>query len=375
MTPTGIEAHMPPVLRSYLEPIFAEAAALALPLADEPCVAAWRGYVEAAAGGPVWPVLYERLPQLRFPIAEGMSGEIAYFAATRRGDMALAPELGSGLALDNPDGLRLRIHPTAAGQIAVLEPAGRADFETLLRAFVHRSEPVAVPPAMGASIIAGFNNWDRVAGLKQAWLEAGNDPAGWPGNFRTEVVPQKALYQDSFILLSDSPYSGVPAHEVGLTEAAWREASRIIRLEHEATHYVTKRLCGSMRNNAFDELIADYCGLVAAFGRFDAGLFRRCMGIGPAARDPGRLGVYRGTPPLDDAAFALLGDLVSAAAEKLEAAHDSVLGAALSRPPAGLHTRGAVILALCSLSLGDLVAADAVARVERAVDRIGATRQ
>ena len=364
------EPRLPPGLRSYLEPVFAPPeAALALPLASEPCADAWRGYAEEAGGSPVWHVIRARLPQLRFHVAEGVSREMAYVAATRRGDLSFAPPAEAGLALESADALTVRIHPTAAGDIAVLEPAGRADFETLLRAFAHRGEPVPVPPAMGAAIIGGFNNWDRVARLKEAWLAEGNDPVDWPAWFRAEVVPHKALYQDSFILLSDSPYSGVPARELGLGEAAWRNASRIIRLEHEATHYVTKRLCGSMRNNAFDELIADYCGLVAAFGRFDAGLFRRFMDVGSGARNgaEGRIRVYRGVPPLDDDAFELLGDLLSAAAGNLEVAHNVILGPTLNRPEAGPNDRAAVVLALCTLSIGDLAAPDAVTRVELAL--------
>ena len=143
--------------------------------------------------------------------------------------------------------------------------------------------------------------------------------SAWKQVFRG-IIPQKALYQDRFILLSDGPYSAVPAASLGLTDAQWCSFSLTIRLEHECTHYFTRRVLGSMRNALFDELLADYMGMVVALGRFRADWFLRFMGLEryPHYREGGRLQNYRGKPPLSDGAFQLLQALVHHAAKNLE---------------------------------------------------------
>lgn len=56
------------------------------PLPPEPQVEAWRGYVAEAELEGAAAALSRRLPQLRFPVAEGVSQSPEYRAATRRGD-------------------------------------------------------------------------------------------------------------------------------------------------------------------------------------------------------------------------------------------------------------------------------------------------
>src|SRR4029078_12572090 len=99
-----------------------------------------------------------------------------------------------------------------------------------------RNEPEPIPDSMGAMMISGFNNWDRINGLKEKWhAEHEGDELGetWEHEFQTNVVPRKELYQDKFIILSDGPYSGIGADEMGLSHEEWQRLSRIIRLEHE----------------------------------------------------------------------------------------------------------------------------------------------
>src|SRR5262249_49938292 len=69
-----------------------------------------------------------------------------------------------------------------------------------------------------------------------------------------------------------------------------------------------------------DEIIADYCGIVAARGRFCARWLLAFLGLerDPASFETGRLANYRGTPPLSDSAFAVVRKLVAAAAVNLE---------------------------------------------------------
>lgn len=324
--------------------------AVSLPLPDEPCVQAWARYAAEARTHGVLPVLREQLVQLRFPVAAGTSGTEAYHAATRKG---VLPQRTEGVRLEDADGLRLLVHPTPAGAIPVLIVPRRADFETLVRALVRKNEPVPLPASMGACMVAGYNNWGRVAELRRRW-EAGEVDAGgaadWSAAFAV-LRARKELYQDRFVLLSEGPYSGVPAARMGLDEEAWREASRTIRLEHECAHYFTRRVLGSMRNNLLDELMADYAGIVAAAGRYRADWFLRFCGLGDAGgcRADGRLWNYRGDPTLSPAAFAVLQRLVRAAAARLQAM-DAALDPAF-RTPAG---RARVLLALAASTLEEI---------------------
>ncbi|HEX8246389.1 MAG TPA: hypothetical protein VF541_22990, partial [Longimicrobium sp.] len=283
----------------------------ALPLADEPFAAAWAGYAAEAAERGAWPVLRARLPQLAFPVAEGVSRSDAYQASLRRGE---PPPDGPGVELARPEALRLFVHPTPAGGLPVLAAGCREDFVTLVRALARHGEPSPVPPSMGALMVAGFNNWDRVAALRRAW-EAGHpgDAGGWRAAWR-EMMPRRELYQDRFVILAPGPYSGVAAGEVGMDAEAWDRVSLAVRLEHEAAHYFSRRVLGAMRPHALDEIVADFAGITAAVGQYRADWALRFLGLEahPAFRPGGRLANYRGTRPLGDAAFAVLRSLAHA---------------------------------------------------------------
>jgi hypothetical protein len=340
-------------LLAYNRSLFALPAAVDLPLPDEPFVDAWRRYADQARARGVLPVLREHLVQLRFPVDAGRSNDAAYQAATRRGAL---PAQTDDLRLEDPDGVRLLIHPTPAGAVPVLLTTHRADFEALVRALTKKNEPVPLPPSMGACMVGGYANWGRVAELRRAW-EAGEVDAGGAGDWGAAfgvLRARKELYQDRFILLSGGAYSGVPAEAMGLDSDEWSRASITIRLEHECAHYFTRRVLGSMRNNLLDELMADYTGIVAAAGRYRADWFLRFCGLeGEACRADGRLWKYRGDPPLSDAAFAVLQRIVRAAAHEVER-YDAGLSAE-ARTPEG---RARVLLAMAALTLEEIAAGE-----------------
>lgn len=289
-------------------------APLRLPLPDEPFVPFWEEVERESRQRGAFTVLRERLPQLAFPIREGMSQCEPYHAATLRGlPVAAIPE-ATGLELAHPEALEVALFASPAGRIPLLVVRRREEFAQLLRALAKKNEPVPVPEAQGALMVAGFNNWGRIAELKR---QVGAE--GW-GEAWKRLSPQKELYQDRFILLSDGPYSAVPAAELGLSDEEWRRISLTIRRDHECAHYLTRRVFGAMRNHLLDELAADYAGLLGATGHFRADWFLRFLGLEnlPEIRPGGRIELYRGKPPLSDAAFRLLGEQVRAAAQELE---------------------------------------------------------
>jgi hypothetical protein len=346
-------------LLDYNQPLFVVPDAIDLPLADELFVETWAGYAAEAQSRGVLPVVREHLVQLRFPVAPGMSEGEAYQAAIRKG---VLPAETRDLRLKDADGLRLFIHPTPAGAVPVLVAPHRADFETLVRALTRKNEPAPLPASMGACMVAGYNNWGRVAELRRRW-EAGQVDAGgardWSAAF-ARLKSRKDLYQDRFILLSGGGYSGLPAEAMEMKPEAWNQASITIRLEHECTHYFTRRVLGSMRNNLLDELLADYAGIVAAAGRYRADWALRFLGLEheDGCRADGRMWNYRGEPPLSDAAFTVLQRLVRAAVTHVQEVDRGLDGAFRT-----MLDSARVLLTLAGFTLEEFAARDAAERM------------
>jgi hypothetical protein len=340
------------------------------PLADEPFVAAWQSYLAPASEQGVFACLRQRLLQLRFPIAAGISETDIYQAVTRRGELT-DERLGDlSLALHRADCLMLSIRETAAGCVPVLAVGVRQDFEALVQALTRRNEPWPVPRSMGACIVTGYNNWGRIFELRRQWEEAAPEPPSpeqWKVKFR-EVAAQPDLYQDRFILVSAGPYSAQRADELGLTEEDWALRSSKIRIEHECTHYFTLRVLGSMRNALPDEIIADYMGIVACESSYRRDWLLRFLGLEsfPRYRPGARLENYRGDPPLTDGAFTVLAAAAHRAAHNLERIHEL-------RPPAP-HTaaeKAETIIALCLMGMEGLASREAAQLFARALVTIG----
>ncbi len=296
---------------------------LHFPLDDELHVETWERYTAEAEEMGAFATLQKRLVQLQFPIREGISQTEAYRAATRRGTPVNAIPEATGLHLKQPSELRLLMYQSLAGTIPVIITNNRDDFIALLQALAKRNEPSSVPDSMGACIISGYINWDRIRELNRIW-KAEDPPdrsvVGWSEELFQRILPHKVLYQDRFILICDGPYSNVAAKDMGFSESEWQQVSMTLRLEHECTHYLTRRIFNVMRNNALDELLADYRGIIAANKRYRVDWFLRFIGLEdfPDYHEGGRLENYRGEPPISDEAFAILQSLVKDAAENLE---------------------------------------------------------
>ncbi len=359
----GAEGALAEELLAYNENPFdaQRAAGLELPLADEPHLEAWAEYTAEAGTLGVVPTLRKRFVQMLFPVAAGISQTDAYRAATRRGQRPEVP--GPAPELRDPSGVELLLNATVAGRIPILVARERADFETLVRVFSGRNEPVPVPPAMGACIVTGFNNWDRIASHRRRFEERTGvvgDESAWTEEFRKRLVPNKALYEDRFIILSCGAYSAVPAQDAGHPEEAWLRLSLDIRREHECTHYFTCRVFGSMRNNLLDELIADFAGLVRVFGAYDGDLALRFLGLEehPRYRAGGRLESYLGDPPLSPEAVVVLRSLVHQAVRNVENFSDG--HEVLERADAA----GRLVAALSAMTLEELAGPEMARRLE-----------
>ncbi|MGF2034125.1 MAG: DUF7005 family protein [Nostoc sp. CmiVER01] len=338
------------------------------PLPPEPHVAAWEEYATLAQEVGVFQALSTKLVQLKFPILKGISQTEAYRFATRKGIPVDSMIEATSLILQQPEQLQLMIHQSLAGAIPVLLTRNRKDFVSLVQALTMRNEPLPVPASMGACMIIGLNNWDRVRQYRQQWEVRNFDncsESSWLEEFR-RLIPQKQLYQDRLMILSDGFYSNVSASDIGLSQSEWRRISLNIRLEHECTHYFTQRLFGSMRNNLLDELIADYRGIVAAIGHYRADWFLRFLGLElfPDYREGGRLQNYRGQPPLSEGAFKILQALVKSAAENLER-FDAEHGGKLRT----LNSQPIMLIALTYLTLEELADSQAHSYIQKILDQ------
>lgn len=346
-------------LLAYNQSVF-DQGNLKLPLAPEAHIMAWEKYAKQAESIGAYAVLKQCLMQFQFPILAGISETEAYRAATRQGKIIEAKT--TGLILTEPEKLQLWLQKTLAGQIPIIVAGNREDFITLVQALTKRNEPQPLPDSMGACIVGGYNNWNRIQQYKKQWKQQNShSEVEWKNEFK-RLIGHKELYQDQFIIISTSFYSNVAASDLELTDDKWQQLSIKIRLEHECTHYITRRLFGSMRNNLLDELIADYRGIVAAVGNYRADWFLHFLGLESATyREGGRLENYRGEPPLSDGAFRILQILVKQAAKNIESFDQQFSGQLRT-----LTQQVAILVALTTLTLEELASSSANLLLEAA---------
>jgi len=138
------------------------------------------------------------------------------------------------------EGVTLELYESSAGKIPVIKIRNVQDFEAFTTNACHKGIRPANLEVTGASFVSGKTN--------------------------------------RFIILSNKPYSNVSAATLGIEESDWKEKSMAIRLEHECTHFWTKKFYGTAMNHIHDELIADFFGILNAFGEYKAEYFEYFIG-------------------------------------------------------------------------------------------------
>lgn len=327
-------------------------------IVDELYITDWERYFEESKEKGVFETLKKYLVQLQFPISEDISQSLEYRGATLKGVETSRMNSAIGLQLKCPSGFELLIHNSIAGKIPVLLISNDQDFVSIIQALTYKNDPVSIPQSMGAAMINGLNNWDRIRQLKKNWLKE-NPFGNWNMEFAQNVVPNKPLYQDKLIVLSKKTYSGVHANSLGLSKEEWIQKSIKIRLEHECAHFFTLKLFGKMANNMHDELIADYMGISETLGVFKKDWFLRFLGLEnyPIYRNGGRLQNYLGEPKLSEAAEIVLRTIMKAAANNVEI-FDNLLGITHKNTE-----RLKRLLAICSLNLLEIASVSGVRKL------------
>src|SRR4051812_23504123 len=75
------------------------------PLPDEPFVSFWESAAAEAGPRGAFAVLRDHLPQLRFPVRQGISESEPYRAATRRGVPVDGIAAAAGLEIERPEAI------------------------------------------------------------------------------------------------------------------------------------------------------------------------------------------------------------------------------------------------------------------------------
>lgn len=237
-----------------------------------------------ARGGEALAVLAKRFPQLYVAPAEG--AQTAHRLAAGRGIAPAGADLGHFVTSPEDE---LREVDTPAGPVEVVFLHNRSDFETFLQIVGHKAEPVPIARTVGAITYRGIADWGKVAAAHAAYVAAGGDD--WPNEF-ARLARQPGAFRAEIVVISEGPYSNVPANLTPYDEERWLCISREIRLHHECAHVVCRRTMPDDVLPVWDEVTADVVGLLCAIGRYDAALAARFLGVAPDGYAGGRLAEY-----------------------------------------------------------------------------------
>ena len=216
-----------------------------------------------------------------------------YQAIVRRGEQPHTRDL-AGYHGDPRD--RIETVDTPVGSVMTVFLFDRSDFKRFVRNMMaaKKGPQEIIPKTQGAATIIAFN-WPKIFAHKKAFLvEAklqGVAEPDWSAEFK-RFTADKTNYQDTLIVLSSGPYSNVTAADVGLSEEEWLEKSAVIRQYHECTHVICRKQWPDKIDAVWDELVADAIGIYAAYGRYDAGLEEKFLGIRDGKYTGGRLENY-----------------------------------------------------------------------------------
>lgn len=259
-------------------------------------------------------------PQLNFPVKEGISNTTEYKNCVLKGHKFDISDYDEKDLIDSKN-LSFEVYDSFSGYIPILTINNNEDFTKAIQTLIYKNNPVAISKSMGATLINGLNNWNKIELFKQVSLQ--KNPNKVQSDFFKELKDQPQLYKDKLIILSNKPYSNVNADVLNLDDQMWLKYSLIIRKEHECTHLYTLKKYGKATNNLHDELIADYIGIIKANGDYNKDWMLNFMGLEnfPHYRKGARLENYINQTNLDEQDFKNLTLIVKLAIDSIEEFH------------------------------------------------------
>ena len=229
--------------------------------------------------------LAERFPQLYLKPAKGVSQSELYRSIIRRGEQYT----GDLSHFRGSDEDSITIARTPAGSVEMVFLKNREDFECFYRIMVEKCEPVPIPRSVGASYIGGINDWSKIHHHMDKYEKNGGTDTH---NEFSRFTADKSNYKTSIILLSDGYYSNIGFEDTPYGNEEWMRISLEIRKYHELTHFVCRHLFPENINPIWDELLADFYGLLCAIGKYDKQLAFKFLGIRNGQYISGRLEHY-----------------------------------------------------------------------------------
>ncbi|MNX88065.1 hypothetical protein D3C86_1200220 [compost metagenome] len=315
---------------------------------DDTDIQFWEDLLNASEKKDIFTLLKECYPQLNFIIEREIDKIELYKNVVLKGKTD-SIKFAAYLKLEDAKNISLELHQSVAGRIPVLIVPNKEDFVKILQSLIHKNNPVSIPSSIGAVLLNGLNNGKRLDNIKKKWLQ--NNPLGdWNTEFSNNIIHNRSLYKDKFIILSTKPYSNVTARQLGLAEDVWTSYSVSIRKEHEFTHLYMLKKYGHVTNNLHDELIADYIGIIKTTWSYNKVWMLTFMGLEnyPHYREAARLENYVNESKLSEADFKQLIIITKNAIENI-AIFDKNLGKLKS-----IKDQTRRIDALCEIGLIDL---------------------
>ena len=229
--------------------------------------------------------LAKRFPQLYIKPEKGVSESELYRSIVRRGEQ-YSGSLSHFIFSDEDS---LTIEETPAGKVEVIFLKNREDFECFYQIMADKCEPVPVLRSVGAAYIGGINDWSKIhAHIAEYEKKGGTDS---DNEFR-RFTANKDNYKTSIILLSECFYSNISYENTPYSVEEWRKISLEIRKYHELTHFVCRHFFPGNIRPVWDELLADFYGLLCAVGSYDKALALSFLGIREGKYTQGRLERY-----------------------------------------------------------------------------------
>lgn len=291
-------------------------------------------------------------PQLNFPIDNEICDNEDYKKATTKGDFTEINFSENTLKLQNPHNISLSVYPSFTGHIPVLKIDNAIDFEKIIQALLHKNKPVTIPRSMGAALINGINNWDKIKKLQRNWANSNSIQNTWNEEFKYNILPYPHLYKDRIIIISNKPYSNVHSSELYLEQNDWLNLSETIRIEHECTHLYTLIKYGCASNNLHDEIIADYIGIKKTGNNYNIDWMLTFFGLEnyPNYREGARLQNYIQNIEIDSPDFKDLLSIVRNAILNIKSFDKGIQQSSINIP--------LIIDTLCQTSVLDIASKD-----------------
>lgn len=180
---------------------------------------------------------------------------------------------------------------TPIGKIEAIYLPLREVFERFVVCLSNRCEPLEIPKTTGAMYISGINCWRKIHKHKEEFLKDHSEDL-WGEEF-DRFTANKENYKGIVLLISEGYYSACEPGFVGFDVQEWIKISKDIRIYHEITHAVSRKLYPEHIEAIRDEILADSIGVYYALNRFDSLLIKKFLGIeNEGYREGGRLQNY-----------------------------------------------------------------------------------